>query len=79
MCLDLASQSTANAVAVVQAPCGAGNSQQWVKEWTESGYFRLKSRYSGLCVDVNAAGSANGATLIQWTCGSANNQQWRHN
>lgn len=66
-------------VAVVQAPCGAGTSQQWVRENTDSGYFRLKSRYSGLCVDVNRANTADGATLIQYACGSGTNQQWRQN
>jgi hypothetical protein len=79
MCADLASQSTSNSVAIVQAPCGAGNSQQWVKESTDSGYFRLKSRYSGLCIDVNGASTSDGATLIQWTCGGGTNQQWRQN
>jgi hypothetical protein len=63
----------------VQAACGPGTSQQWAKENAVGGYFRLKSRYSGLCIDVNRASTADGAALIQYTCGSNTNQQWRHN
>ena len=76
-CLDLASQSTANGTALVQASCNSNTSQQWVKEDMGSGYFRIKSRFSGLCVDVNGASTTDGASVIQWACGTGNNQQWK--
>ena len=76
MCLDLASQSAANAVGLVQANCGSVTSQQWSTEDVGGGAFRLKSRYSGLCVDVDGARTTDGAPIIQYACHSGSNQQW---
>ena len=73
-----ASQSTANGVGLVQATCNGNTSQQWVTEAMGSGYFRVKSRFSGLCMDVNAASTADGASVIQWACGTGTNQQWKN-
>lgn len=76
MCMDLASQSTAYGVGIVQAKCSAAISQQWASEDMGDGWLRLKSRHSGLCLDVNGAKKADSTPVIQYACSTAANQQW---
>lgn len=77
--MDLASQSSSDLVALVQATCGTGTSQQWTKEDMGGGYYRLRSRYSGKCADVTGASTSDGTAIIQYTCGTGTNQQWSDN
>lgn len=79
LCMDLASQSTANSIGIVSAACGTGNSQQWLKENMGGGYYRLRSRFSSKCVDVPGNSTANNVALIQYTCHANANQQWINN
>ena len=76
LCLDLASQSNANNVRLVQRTCSSSQSQQWRREDISGDYYRLRNRYSNLCVDVAAASSTDGAALVQYSCHTNNNQQW---
>ena len=54
MCIDLASQSSADGVYAVQASCSAADSQQWLIEDMGDGSSRLHSRFSGKCIAVGA-------------------------
>jgi len=43
---------------------------------TDSGYFKLVNRASGMCLDTGGQ-TSNGATMQLWASGTSYNQQWR--
>src|SRR5581483_10908943 len=43
---------------------------------TDSGYYKVVNRHSGLCMAVQGASTADSAAIVQWSFGSAQNDQW---
>ena len=77
MCLDVAHMSRLHGADVVQASCWGGANQQWRLVGTDSGFYKLVSRHSGLCLDVANGSIAHGADVVQARCWSPGfNQQW---
>lgn len=76
-CLDLASASTADGVAVQQATCNSNASQKWRVELVDKGAYRIISAYSNKALDVNGAYPMNGTKVQQWSYAGTINQKWR--
>ena len=70
MCIDLASQSTADAINAVQAGCSAATSQQWLIDTMSDGSSRLRSRFSDKCIAVRAD-----TAFVQATCSATDTAQ----
>lgn len=51
--------------------------QQWYLEYTQDGWFYIRSRYSAKCIDVFNGSTADGANICQWDKNGGTNQQWR--
>lgn len=75
-CLDLAEASQAIGARVHQWSCNGNVAQQWRKEFTDSGYFRLRAAASDQCLEVKAASQADNAPVVQRPCTGSYNQQW---
>ncbi len=54
-----------------------GGNQQWYPEYSEDGWFYIRSRHSALCLDINNASVANSASVVQWEKNGRTSQQWR--
>jgi endoglucanase len=76
LCLDVASESTADGGNIQQWSCHGGDNQQWELQSVGSGYYQIVSRHSGLCLDVASWSTADGGNIQQWSCHGGNNQQW---
>lgn len=90
LCLDLAQQSAAPGVGLVQNTCNGSTSQQWVIDppWQSTSigggnsvatvrtWRHIKNQFSGLCID-NVSPGGDYTPAQQWTCISQNNQLWR--
>ncbi|WP_221284949.1 LamG-like jellyroll fold domain-containing protein [Haloferula luteola] len=55
----------------------SGVNQQWVTEYVEDGYFRLRSRWSGLYLEVADRSADAGANVQQGVLDGEANQEWR--
>ncbi|WP_258104258.1 RICIN domain-containing protein [Marinoscillum sp. MHG1-6] len=55
---------------------GYGN-QQWYLEYTEDGWFYIRSRESSKCIAVDGGSAASGANVVQWEPNGSYDQQWR--
>jgi hypothetical protein len=78
-CVDDANWGTSNGSALQQWACGgnAPTNQQWQLQPTDSGYYKVISRYApGLSWDVSNWGTANGSKVHLWSYGGGSNQQW---
>lgn len=53
------------------------NSQKWVFELQQDGYYTIKSVYSGLYLSVQGNSSANSASVVQLGGGTAAGQRWK--
>jgi rhamnogalacturonan endolyase len=75
--LDVASASTANNAAVIQATAaGANTSQQWIVTATDNGFYKLTAVHSSKNMDITGASTANAIGVIQYNPSAANNQQF---
>jgi chitinase len=77
-CLDNTGPSTANGTKLQQWTCFYGNNQQWQFQATDSGYYRILSRYApALVIDVSGPSTANNALVHLWSWVGGTNQQWK--
>lgn len=51
--------------------------QQWYFDYSEDGWFYIRSRHSANCVDVAGLSLAEGGNVHQWEKVGGLNQQWR--
>ncbi|MBR7837221.1 glycoside hydrolase family 3 C-terminal domain-containing protein [Actinospica durhamensis] len=70
LCLDIASDSNADATKVDVYTCNGTDGQQWTQE-ADGTYQAL-----GKCLDVVAGGTANGTLVDLYTCNGTGAQQW---
>jgi len=63
---------------VVQNPCTAADTQQWILTAAGNGYYTISNKSSGLAVDWPRSSAAAGAPLIQtaWKGEPTQSQQW---
>ena len=74
---DIAGFSLDNSGNVSQWPAVTGVNQQYVLEYAEDGWFRVRSKWSGKYVDVAGVSTSDGANIHQWEGTGGFNQQWR--
>jgi hypothetical protein len=75
--LDVYNWSLDNGGNIVIWDDAKGGNQQWYLEYSEDGWFYIRSRHSALCLDVNNASIANGASVVQWEKNGGTSQQWK--
>jgi hypothetical protein len=68
--------STTNGAPVVISRPGTLGNDQWQLVPTDSGFYRIMNRNSGLAMNVSGASLNSGALIIQWPFGSKTNDQW---
>jgi hypothetical protein len=51
--------------------------QQWYLEYSEDGWFYIRSRFSAKCITVYNSSTADGASIVQWDKNGGYEQQWR--
>jgi hypothetical protein len=73
-CLDVAGQ--ANGSVVQQFTCNGTVNQQWTRQPTDNGWFRLAVASSGRCLEVEGASQAVDHQVQIADCNNAFNQQW---
>jgi hypothetical protein len=66
---------TANGSPVNQYASSGSWNQRWALEVTDSGYYKLINKETGMCVDTGGL-TGNGVGVQQWGSGSSYNQQW---
>src|SRR5439155_5275494 len=79
-CLDDTGWGTASGTPVQQYGCGNNQAnQQWQLVASDSGYYRVVNRYTGLVLDVTGGPGATGSgvKVELWTSWNGPNQQWR--
>jgi len=76
-CVDVAGASQTSGAQVQIYTCNGTVAQLWEKQFTDSGYFRLRVAASGQCMAVKDASQAEGAPVVQNPCNSNFNQQWK--
>ena len=62
--------------------CHHNSNQQWIKDSTSDGYFRLKSVHDqGKCLDMLMSENSHGkkGNIYAYSCHNGKNQQWRTN
>jgi hypothetical protein len=72
---DIDARSTAAGAALIQWPVTGGTNQQFEFVDAGDGYYRIKTRHSGLV--LQAMGNSSGADITQQAESSTTNQQWR--
>lgn len=73
--LDSVGRTTTGSTVSATKPTAAAR-QRWEIVPTDSGYFQLQNRSTGLCLDTGGLGA--GKALQSWPCGAyIPNQQWR--
>lgn len=68
--------STNSGAPVVISPPGTLGNDQWQLVPTDSGFYRIMNRNSGLAMNVSGASLSSGALIIQYPFGSKTNDQW---
>jgi hypothetical protein len=76
-CVDVVSQSTADAASIAQYGCNNGANQQWQVLSLGTGYVQLIARHSNKCLTVPSSSTADSVQVQQAACGSGTNQQWQ--
>jgi hypothetical protein len=69
--------SYANGNQIDQWNGGTNAVEQWYLQYTNNGYFRIRSKWSNKLMDVNGASLNNGAQIVQWDDKGTLDQQWR--
>ena len=73
-CLDVAGQVSGSTVQ--QFTCNGTVNQQWTKQPTDNGWFRLSVASSGRCLEVEGASQEQNHLVQIADCNGAFNQQW---
>ena len=75
--LDLNNFSLDNGANIHLWDLANGGNQQWYLDYSEDGWFYIRSRESSHCLDVFGASTASGGNIVQWEKNGGQNQQWR--
>ena len=76
--LAVENSSSAQGASIVQVPQSVDSENlDWCLMDVGDGYYKIKSRSSGLVVDVNGRSMADGTNIIQWSDNGQPNQQWK--
>jgi hypothetical protein len=75
--LDVQDWSLQNGANIIVWDDAKGANQQWFLEYSEDGWFYIRSRHSSLCLEVANSSSVQFANVQQRTKTGAFNQQWR--
>src|SRR6185295_7789254 len=66
-----------NGASVILWSLGSAQNDNWQFVATDSGFYKIVNRKSGLTMAVRSASTSDGADVIQWSFGSAQNDQWQ--
>lgn len=75
--IDLLNWSLTNGGSVVVWDDAKGGNQQWYLEYSEDGWFYIRSRHSAKCLQVASSSLQAGATIQHWDKNGGKQQQWR--
>jgi hypothetical protein len=76
MCIQPQNDSTAQGTPIVQEPCKASGTQQWIYLPDGSAGFQFQNAQTGLCLDARG-GAANHTPVQQWPCNGISNEKWQ--
>jgi fibronectin type 3 domain-containing protein len=74
---DVLNYSLDDAATILQWTNSKGANQQWYLEYSEDGWFYVRSRQSTKCLEVASPYTSEGASIQQRGKNGATNQQWR--
>lgn len=74
---DVLNYSLNNGATIQQWTNTKGSNQQWYLEYSEDGWFYIRSRQSAKCLEVASPYTSSGAGIQQGEKNGGENQQWR--